>query len=412
MADELNLQVEAIKTGLEAKFNDLTTKLEAMKKEGASASEVQKLHDSIKEQGEKLQEFETTRRESVGKAFNVQLGDFMKTNKQAIKDIYQKGSGIIEFRPNQEEIDKAAADILRANGLIGDVPAWNDVNLPNVMLRNDLPLLRYANNYNTNSASQPYSEITGHDGSADAVGEGQLKPQVDFDWVTNYATPYKVAAYEVLSEEVVDDIPRMMSVARDFLKQKHDIKKVSEIYFGSGLTVHPKGATVYAGTYTPASGMLNALPKDTSNIMDIINAAILAVWAAPSLVDGIPVVPNLVMLNPADFALHFVMAKDKNGLPLFPQASMFNQVTIGGVTILPWVAIPAGKVFVADMKKYNVGNYIPYFIKIGWINDQLIKNLFTMVGESRFFAYVKSQDENAFLYDDIATIKTSLEATA
>lgn len=412
MSDEknLNAQVDAVKAGLESKFQGLTDKLEAMKADGASKTELTKLTDAIKTQGEKLQDFEDAKNEATGKTFDQQLRGFMTTNKEKIADTFKAGHGHLEFTPDHDEIDKAVGDIMRANGLIGTVPAWNDVQLPDVMLRNDNPMLGFANNYRTRSASQPYSEITGHEGDALAVGEGLIKPQIDFDWVTNYATPYKVAAYEVLSEEVVDDIPRMMSVAKGFLKQKHDLKKVNYVYFGDGVTVNPKGATVYASAFTPDAGLTGKLPLNSANIMDVINAAILSVWNAPSIVDGIQVEPNLVMMNPTDFTLEFVMAKNADGLPLYPQAMMFNRVTIGGVTIVPWVTIPAGKIFVSDMKKYNIGNYIPYFIKIGWINDQLIKNLFTIVGESRFFAYVKSQDENAFMYDDVGTIRDSIEA--
>ena len=103
-----------------------------------------------------------------------------------------------------------------------------------------------------------------------------------------------------------------------------------------------------------------------------------------------------------------VSAKDANGLPLYPSASLFNQVTIGGVTIIPEENIPAGKIFVADMSKYNTTNYLSYTVKIGWINDDFIKNQFVILGESRFHAFVKKLDEQAFIYDDIATIKIGI----
>jgi hypothetical protein len=199
----------------------------------------------------------------------------------------------------------------------------------------------------------------------------------------------------------------MMAVAKDYLKEKHDLKKVDLIYFGTGVNPNPKGATIYGTPY----GSLPALKNKVSdvNIMDVINSAILKVYSTTVITDGIPFRANLVLLNPADFALHFVMAKDGRGLPLFPSAGMFQTVKIGGVTIRPWMKIPAGKIFVTDMKKYNVGNYIPYFVKIGWINDQLIHNMFTIVGESRFYAYVKNQDHGAFLYDDITAIETDIK---
>ena len=114
---------------------------------------------------------------------------------------------------------------------------------------------------------------------------------------------------------------------------------------------------------------------------------------------------NIVLINPVDFYVQLVSAKDLQGLPLYPQAGLFNQVTIGGVTIKPWDKIAAGKIFVADMKAMNVVNYVPFSIRLGWINDQFITNQFTMVGESRYFQFVKNLDRQAFIYDDIATGK-------
>ena len=112
---------------------------------------------------------------------------------------------------------------------------------------------------------------------------------------------------------------------------------------------------------------------------------------------------------PVPFYLQFVAVKNADGNPLYPTASLFNMVNIGGLTIIPERSIPDGKIFVADMSKYNVTDYVGYSVKIGWINDDFIKNQFVMLGESRFHAFVKKLDEQAFLYDDIATIKTAIK---
>ena len=120
--------------------------------------------------------------------------------------------------------------------------------------------------------------------------------------------------------------------------------------------------------------------------------------------------PNVVMMNPVDFFLQFVSTKNADGNPLYATASLFNRLNIGGVLVIPERDIPAGKLFVADMTKINVSNYIPYSLQIGWINDDLIKNQFTMVGESRCHVYAKFLDRQAFIYDDIATISTAITA--
>ena len=77
---------------------------------------------------------------------------------------------------------------------------------------------------------------------------------------------------------------------------------------------------------------------------------------------------------------------------------------------MPHEDIATGKIFVADLSKYNTTNYVGYNVKIGWVNDDFIKNQFVILGESRFHAFVKKLDEQAFIYDDIATIKTAITA--
>lgn len=41
---------------------------------------------------------------------------------------------------------------------------------------------------------------------------------------------------------------------------------------------------------------------------------------------------------------------------------------------------------------------------MGWINDQYIKNMITMLGEGRFYNYIRTLDKLAFVYDDIADV--------
>ena len=105
---------------------------------------------------------------------------------------------------------------------------------------------------------------------------------------------------------------------------------------------------------------------------------------------------------------NLVSAKTADGVPLYPTASLFNQVVIGGNLIIPEESIPTGKVFIADMSKYNTTDYEGYNVTIGWVNDDFIKNQFVILGESRMHAFVKKLDEQAFIYDDIATIKTAI----
>lgn len=334
----------------------------------------------------------------------TKVDKWIQDNEQEIKRIQSAGSGHIEI-----EIKAVDAVSTASATLPSPAPALTGVQVAppsNVNLRGSI-VDGLVNTIPTNQAVYAYTESLPKDGDYAFVAEKGTKPQIDLKFETRYAQPVKVAAHMVLTTESVQDIPGLRSIANNYLRAKHDLKRQNGILFGNGTAPNPKGATVYGRLFT-AGGLATSVVNP--NFMDVVNACITDVYTTHNFVDEIPYMPSLVMISPTDFFIELVSAKDLNGLPLYPSASIFNQVTIGGVTIIPFMDIPNGKIFVADMSKYNVTNYVSYTVKIGWINDQFITNQFTMVGESRFHAFVKKLDEQAFIYDDIATIKTAITA--
>lgn len=262
--------------------------------------------------------------------------------------------------------------------------------------------------FSTSQAAYAYTETVPKDGSYEFLAEQETKPMIDFKIETRYATPKKLAAYIKLTDEAVKDIPGLQSIAYDYLKKKHDLKRQNGLLFGDGLGDNPKGATEYGRAFV-AGDMAGAFAAP--NIMHAINAAVTDIATTHNYEDEMEYMANIAMMNPVDFFIQFVGAVTTDGLPLFPTAGLFNRVVIGGITIMPFRDIPAGKLFVADLTKYNVTRYVPYSVTIGWVNDDFIKNQFVVLGESRFHAFVKKLDEQAFIYDDIATILTAITTT-
>jgi hypothetical protein len=330
-----------------------------------------------------------------------QLKSFLKENEAKIQEMYKSGSGSVEM------VLKAVGTVTTASGTNTAPPAITGTQqsgLGNVMYRN-LDITGLTTNVNTSLAAYPYTETVPKDGDYSFLAEGGTKPQVDFTWETNYAKPVKAAAWIKLTEESVKDVVGLQSVANDLLVKKHALKKAKGILYGDGISPNPKGATTYGRTFS--AGAL-ALAVVKPNFMDVVNACITDIATTHNFEDEVPYMANLVMVNPNDFYIQMVSAKDENGLPLYPQASLFNQVVIGGVTIIPEETITAGKIFVCDMSKYNTTNYVPYSVRIGWVNDDFIKNQFVILAESRFHAFVKKLDEQAFIYDTIATVKSAI----
>ncbi|OWP87781.1 hypothetical protein BWK60_01975 [Flavobacterium covae] len=389
-----NLKAEQVK---KEEIDTLKNQLEEIKK-GEISDALKGRLDTLADEIAALKENNFV---SVNKSFEQQLIEQITEKAEEIKQVFEAKSGVVKM------VLKEPALITTANGTNTSPPALTGTQiapLSPVNLRT-MQILSLTNQLATSEASYPYTEAKPKDGDYSFVAEGAVKPQIDFVWETNYATPKTIAAWVKLTKQSVYDVKGLQSIATDYLRKKHDLKKAKSILIGDGLGENPKGATNYGRAFS--AGAL-ALAVVKPNFMDVVNACITDIATTHNYEDETPYMANLVMVNPNDFYIHLVSAKDNNGLPLYPNASLFNQVNIGGLTIVPEESIPAGKIFVADMSKYNTTDYESYNVIIGWVNDDLIRNQFVILGESRMHAFVKKLDEQAFIYDDIATIKTAI----
>lgn len=365
----------------------------------ATPKQIEDLTAKLKEQGEALTALKVG---GGNETLESQISKFIKDKHEEIKTMKSKGQGVIELEV------KAPATITTGNATQGTVPAIVGVQQAppsNVNLRNTF-IEGLTTKVQTNLAAFPYTETIPKEGDFEFVAEGEEKPQIDFRIETEYAQPKKIAAYVKLTDEAVTDIPQLESIARDYLRKKHDLKKQKAILFGDGTGANPTGATEYARTFN-ARAMAGAVVNP--NFMDIVNAVVTDIFTTHNYEDEMEQQASLAVVNPMDFFLNLVSAKDANGRPLYPTASLFNQVNIGGLTIIPDSSIEQGKIFVADMSKYNLTDYVGYTVKIGWVNDDFIRNQFVMLAESRFHAFVKNLDQGAFIYDDIEVIRTAIE---
>lgn len=379
-----------------------TTITDEVKKQLETAkADLQKAKDGIADEVAK-QLADANKTTEVVESLETQLKNAISERHDEIKQALK------EHRVVEIEL-KAVGSITTASGTNTSPPAITgsqQAPISNVNLRGVQNILGLTTTLNTSLAAYPYTEAKPKEGGFTGVLEGGTKPQIDLSWETRYAQPVKVAAWMKLTEESVEDVVGLQSVANDFLAKQHNLKKARQILFGDGTAPNPKGATVYGRVFS-AGAMATSVTNP--NFMDVVNACITDVFTTHNFTDEMPYMANIVMVSPTDFFLNLVSAKTLNGEPLYPTASLFNQVTIGGATIIPDEMIPDGKIFVADMSKYNTTNYLPYTVKIGWVNDDFIKNQFVILGESRFHAFVKKLDEQAFIYDDIATIKTAID---
>lgn len=265
---------------------------------------------------------------------------------------------------------------------------------------------RFATVMSTSTPIVTYADYLPKEGDVGFVAEGGTKPQVDGKIEVRYATPKKAAGYEILTTEAVQDIPQMQSFASTLLFKKYLLKRQYAIIFGDGIGENPLGVTKVAAVFDPASwtGEKIYVP----NLLDAIRAVANQIYTTQSWTDDVAYLPNVAYINPADW-FAFIGTKTTEGMYVFPQLTFGDSNSIDNFTVIPNVKVPAGKILMGDFSKLIIVDYIPYSVSQGWINDQFIKNQLTIVGEGRFFTYVKKYDERAFIYDDLANVIAGIE---
>ena len=367
-----------------AEEKERAEELESFKKEtGEMKESLGRVEEVMKEQSKTINSIKEMKGGFSTESIEKEVYSFISKNHDEIKRMESKGSGLIELTL------KAPENITTTSGSnpngIPDFVSTQIAPPSNINLRGTF-VESLTTNLSTDLVAYPYTETLPKEGDFAFLGEGEIKPQIDFKWETDYAKPVKIAAWQRLTTESIQDVRGLQSIATDYLRKKHDLKKQNGLLFGDGISPNPKGATSYGRAFS-AGGL--ALGVENPNIMDVLNACATDIYTTHNYIDELSYMPTLAVINPEDFYLQFVAVKNSDGNPLYPTASLFNRVNIGGMTIIPERSIPAGKLFVADMSKYNTTNYIGYSVKIGWVDDDFIKNQFVILGESRFHAFVK-----------------------
>ena len=322
-------------------------------------------------------------------------------NHEAIKTAF-KTRGSFEL---SDEVMKAVGIVTTANGTLPTALPINYVaqteGVPNVRLRRP-NLLDYVNTYNTNQKSLPYIEAVPGEGEFAVVAEGGVKPQLDIDWVTRWAEPQKFAGWIKVTEEAIEDIPRLRDLIVNYLREKHDLFKESVVY-----TYIAANST----TFVTPSPLADSVLMPT--IMDVVNAMQLQIINTPNYTDEPDFFGDVVLMNVADFYKYFGAAKDAFGRPLFENGYQGGRTfNYNGYTFVATTRIAAGSIELMDSTKVDVTTYSPYRVEIGWVNDDFIKNQFVILGESRGHIVIKNHDKRAFVKGVIATIIADIEKPA
>ena len=407
--DKVKVQVGELTKGLvkpeemESRLKEINASVEKLE---TTADVITKLNSVVESQGLEIKKLQAPTSVASFKEFIHQSFSAEGIVDKA-KEIFANGNGTINV------VGKAVGTVTTAQvttdtGGNAVLDMINSDELNSMRLR-DTWIQEYATVTRTSKPVYTYTDYIPKEGDAGFVAEGGTKPQLDLQAAVRSITPNKCAAWTDLTEEAVDDIPRMQSEAGVNIFKKVMLKKQNGILFGDGIGANPTGVTTIAAAFDPLTWP-NKEAAGSTNLKDWVVAAANQIQNAENYADDVDYYPNVAFVNPTDYNSLLVKKASTQGQYMFMNIELgsTNQ-TLGQVAIIAKKEIPVGSILIGDFTKLNIINYVDYFVKMGYINDQLITNEFTMLGETRFYTLVRELDKVAFVYDTFANIQAGIE---
>jgi HK97 family phage major capsid protein len=209
-------------------------------------------------------------------------------------------------------------------------------------------------------------------GGPDWTAEAALKPEIQLRWAPVDAPVETLAEWTAVTLQALDDLPQLRSVI-DFDLRRALLNKLDDsILNGNGTTPQIRGILNFAGIQTPTF-------VTATSPADMIAKGIAAVSST-----GYGV-PNAVVMNPADW---WAVRTSKIGTPpasfyLWGSPTEMGTPNIYGLPVVSDSHMPAGFALVGDFSYATFYQRMGVTFIVGLKNDDLIRNITTIVCELR-----------------------------
>jgi len=306
----------------------------------------------------------------------------IKNDKSGQKSFIIKAAGVtatIGIGGNEASIQEqgSAAALLR----LGDGPIFT--------IERGMPfILNFVSVGNTTAPALIWFDEVPKEGDFAVTAEGAVKPLVQYIFERRTVSYRKAAGHMVITEEFDQDFPRLVSTIKrlaaiDLTNEMNDLI----------LTDMIAQASPYA---------YNGLDGQIDNADDYA-----AIGAAVAQLQSLFYTPNVLVLNPAD-AWRMRLTKGVDGHYIMPPFTWNgNTYEFGRVIVDPRVAV--GYFFIGDGNVYNVDLKGDIIVRVGYINDDFVRNQYRIVVERYFYNYISEARKAGFIYADFATIKADIE---
>lgn len=246
-----------------------------------------------------------------------------------------------------------------------------------------------------------YVDRINEEGTAQFIGEGDLKPLADGEWQESKADVKEVAVRWKMSNRLINHAPSVVNDFRTHADELMDQVIDDGVATGDGLGNNLTGVSTAASPFVAPAQLANFYQDP--NIWDVIMAV--ATYVRLNNFKG-----NLTCVLNTVWMAKMKAYKNLDGDYIIPPFVTQDGKTVGEVKVVFTNKLPDTDILLGDLKKFKVviAENIAYFE--GWENDDFSKNLSSRKLEAFLGTYFPTSDSGSIIYDTIATIQTAIAA--
>lgn len=380
---------EAIKTEVDAAVNGLMKSSELEAKflaMGLKEGVIKEITDAVKAQGEELRKF------FDGKKADKGVDELIHEKSAEIKKIAENdGRSSMKIMIPMAAVRKTLVEraAFGSNTLGMRLP---DIGQQATMGMSMAPLFRRSGiGPNSNGVIRYYDQDAITRG-ADVKAEGAAYAESAITWIERTLSVQKITDSIPVTKEAFNDIEFIKGELDRLLNINMLLKEDSQLYSGSGVAPNLKGVNVSAPT---AQATLGAAPYvgtvEGANVYDLI--AVLRVVISTNA--QAKYAPDAVTLNPSD-VLRYKLLKGSDGHYVLPPFVTADGRMIDSIRVIESNQVTVNTLTIGDFRYGTLYDMGGIEVEMGWINDQFVKDSFTIKASKREALLVRTVDETAF----------------
>lgn len=363
---------------------------------GLKSDEIKKMSEAVEKQGLVLREIQM-------RGENEKKKDILETiteKSEAVKALAGLANGDstknVRLRINADKtvVERASATV---SSLGVRLPGMGQLATRALVMESVIPQVKLsAQDVADSNGVIRYMDVTAETRNAAEVAEKGTKPESAIAWQEYTASLQTIADTIPVTKQAYRNLSFVAGEIERLLKRNHALRKDQQLYSGDGNAPNIKGLYTYASAATLAS-----LPgygaTEGANIYDLISS--LKTYVSNKS-DGTGAqskyMPNFCLMNPVDTYKQKVL-KATDGHYLLPPFVSADGMTVDGVRVIETPVVTAGTLLLGDANFATTYIEEDVVIEMGWINDQFVKNQWTVRAEQVLCNLVRNADVGGFV---------------